>query len=232
MNIIDPDVSEDEDAVARQRPSWVVNHENRMRESSVPTVTQMTQEDTYNSSSASSCSQFVSPPFKKNSLPTPTKKKVPTSSTRSSCWFSKLGKGTKMKGEFKLKKMSKTITQVQIGSIVKKKLRVFAEKAEKGHSNNYSSKFFQKAMVFGTVKQKLKKGRWLIYFDNQMKLNLKCDEFVLVCYNPDQKVITRDKNNNMIMKPPVYHFFDELNAEQHGLTHKDDTTNESETAIM
>ena len=230
MNIIDPE--EEDTSSPRKGPEWVINYERRKSESSIPVVTQMTQEDTQDSTYASnSINQFVSPTPKKKNISS--KLKLPISSSRSSCWTSRLPKGLKMKGVFKVKKKrTNTISKVQIGSIVQKKLRVFQMS---GNSNtiSYSSKnFFQKAIVLGTVKDRLKKGRWLIHFDNEMKLNLRCDEFTVVAYNPKQTVIARDNNNNMSIRSSTDNFFNELNAEKFGLTQEVEDTNESETTDM
>jgi hypothetical protein len=108
-----------------------------------------------------------------------------------------------MSGNFKVKesknpsnkKKNKNI-QVMIGSIVEKRLKVYVSST----SEFNSKKIMKKANVFGSVKEKVKNGRWRVEFDNKMNLNLKKNEFNVVVYNPKQQVIVRDNMNFMVMK--------------------------------
>ena len=71
----------------------------------------------------------------------------------------------------------------------------------------------QKAIVFGTVKEKARRGRWLVNFENNMNLTLRANEFFLVSEDKTQSVIsTTNDTNTMILKDPKTDIIDLTSA--------------------
>ena len=58
----------------------------------------------------------------------------------------------------------------------------------------------QKAIVFGTVREKIKRGKWLIKFDNDRQMILKPNEFYLVSEDANQTMICTNDKNELVVK--------------------------------
>ena len=90
---------------------------------------------------------------------------------------------------------SKTKKRVKVGSLVHKKLRIRAHDLDSPNKSRW-----QKAIVFGTVKERVKRGRWLVKFENNQNLTLKPNEFFLVSEDKNQQVISFNSLNEIMIK--------------------------------
>jgi hypothetical protein len=146
------------------------------------------------------------------------KKKVPSkTTTNTSDWLGRLPKCIEMTpmrksaiksacrvvpGSTSKSNMSKKM-QVKVGSLVHKKLKILARDSKRSSKSRW-----QKAIVFGTVKERVKRGRWLVKFENDQQMTLKADEFFLICEDQNQQVISFNDSNEIMLKDPKINLID------------------------
>ena len=134
--------------------------------------------------------------------------KVQRSVTKPSPWISRLPKRLEMikkekeaaeesvtinKKKKKVKE-PKTVINLRVGALVKKRLSVLLKEKVPGLSR------VQFATVFGTLKEKVKGGKWLVLFENERKFTLKPSQFDLVSSDSAQQVIAVNVQNEMVLK--------------------------------
>ena len=98
--------------------------------------------------------------------------------------------GPKKKKKSKRAKTSKTAVKVQVGALVKRRMRVTIDNR------------VQMAVVFGTVKWRFW-GKWQILFQNGHCSRLTCKEFEVVLNDSSQKQIERNANNEISLVTPI-----------------------------
>ena len=129
----------------------------------------------------------LSMPKKKKKMNQVSKKMKPTSTTNSSAWISKIKSSVSMSPRHiplgRSRRTRNYAPRVKVGSLVHKKLKIVVLGNQRA-----SKSCFQKAVVFGTVKEKVRRGKWRVHFDNNMQLTLKPNEFVLVAEKKNQSI--------------------------------------------
>ena len=178
-------------------------------------VTQMTQEDDIEEDDSSVTSQELAPMptdiSKKNRDTTPSStttnssvsQNISSSTSSSSSsrtvtrsvasrinsakWHSKIG----VKKKRKPPRRSKTAVKVQLGALVKKRMRVTVGKESK------------MAMVFGTVVQKCWNRKWQVKFENDYYKLLKPEEFEVVSNDSTQKQLDINSKNEISLVTPI-----------------------------
>ena len=185
-------------------------------------VTQMTQDKDMQEDNSSVTSQELAPyPSVKSKTPTKTNKSSQVSSNvlSSSCssssfrpitrstttsrinsakWHSKIGSYK----EPKRPKKAKTAVNVQVGALVKKRMRV-----QVGNKSKM-------AIVFGTVKQKIWNRQWQILFENGRYIKLKADKFEVVSNDSTQKQLNINGKNELSLVTPIEKHIGEFHAEE------------------
>ena len=58
------------------------------------------------------------------------------------------------------------------------------------------------------MKEKVRRGKWRVHFDNNMQLTLKPNEFVLVAEEKNQSVIATNEDNNIVIKSAEVNIID------------------------
>ena len=139
-------------------------------------------------------------------LNTRRKKKV-TSTTKPSDWVGRLPTRIKMSQGVRvrisavpvpaLNKIKAIIGHVKVGSLVNKNLRIIER-----NPHRPSKTTWKRAIIFGTVQQKARRGIWLIVFENKQNLTLKPNEFYLVSEDKTQSVLSNNASNMMVVKDP------------------------------
>jgi hypothetical protein len=136
------------------------------------------------------------------------KKKNVSSASKSSDWLSRLPKRIKMtptKEKIRtdpvpaerLNDVRGNKGLIKEGSLVNKYLKILERDPKRPGKSSW-----KRAIVFGTVQQKVRRGRWLIFFENKQNLTLKPNEFYLVSEDKNQSVLAKTKTNMMTMKDP------------------------------
>jgi hypothetical protein len=117
--------------------------------------------------------------------------------TKTAPWIGKIPDDIKVTGVLKRKveKKKNSYSTIKVGSLVHKKLNIMAS-----DSCRQSKTRLQKAIVFGTVKEKMKRGKWLIKFDNDNHMILKPNEFFLVSEDVTQTMICKNDKNELVVK--------------------------------
>ena len=177
------------------------------------TGTQNQSKLTLEHSTSSSSTSSSSRPTRRDYITTEAKKKrskntksTPIKSTKSAPWMARLPEAIEMscKRTHAVKtacqvdtSTTKTKKRVKVGSLVHKKLKIQAYDLDRPNKSRW-----QKAIVFGTVKERVKRGRWLVKFENNQHLTLKPNEFFLISEDKNQQVITFNSLNEIIIKDP------------------------------
>ena len=117
-----------------------------------------------------------------------TEKSVATN-TRGGEWLDKVG--SKKKKKPKRPKSSKTAVKVQVGALVKKRMRVTIDNR------------VQMAVVFGTIKRKDWGGKWEVKFQNGRDMRLYVKEFEIVSNDASQSQLSRNDNNEVQLVTPI-----------------------------
>ena len=121
-----------------------------------------------------------------------------TSRINSAKWHSKIGSYK----EPKRPKKAKTAVNVQVGALVKKRMRV-----QVGNKSKM-------AIVFGTVKQKIWNRQWQILFENGRYIKLKADKFEVVSNDSTQKQLNINGKNELSLVTPIEKHIGEFHAEE------------------
>ena len=117
-----------------------------------------------------------------------TEKSTPTN-TSGGVWLDKVG--SKKKKKPKRPKSSKTAVKVQVGALVKKRMRVTIDNR------------VQMGVVFGTIERKDWGGKWEVKFQNGRDMRLYVKEFEIVSNDATQSQLSRNDNNEVQVVTPI-----------------------------
>lgn len=157
---------------------------------------------------------FHSSPPSSTSRGMPSIESTPTNKKDCNGWITK--SNAKNNGS-KKPAAAKTAVKVQVGALVKKRMRVKIDEK------------YQTAMVFGTVVKKIWSNRWRVKFENNREMRLSTKDFEVVANDSTQKQLkVNEKNEINLVTPVENHIYRFKNDKREGNNLKNDMEEEEQ----